>query len=47
MPMLGGLIILHVKNRITACVERLEVLPNGTIPQVEMTSLAFKHTLSV
>jgi arabinoxylan arabinofuranohydrolase len=28
------------------CVERIEVLPDGTIPQVEMTSLGFEKSLS-
>ncbi len=29
-----------------ACVERIEILPDGTIPQVEMTSLGFEKALS-
>jgi arabinoxylan arabinofuranohydrolase len=29
-----------------ACVERIEILPDGTIPQVEMTSLGFEKSLS-
>jgi arabinoxylan arabinofuranohydrolase len=29
-----------------ACVERIELLPDGTIPQVEMTSLGFDEALS-
>lgn len=29
-----------------ACVERIEVLPDGSIPQVEMTSLGFETVLS-
>lgn len=29
-----------------ACVERIEILPDGTIPQVEMTSLGFDKSLS-
>lgn len=29
-----------------ACVEKIELLPNGTIPQVEMTSLGFEDSLS-
>lgn len=29
-----------------ACVEKIEVLPDGTIPQVEMTSLGFEEALS-
>lgn len=29
-----------------ACVERIEVLPDGTIPQVEMTSLGFEESLN-
>ncbi len=29
-----------------ACVERIEILPDGTIPEVEMTSLGFDHSLS-
>ena len=28
-----------------ACVERIEILPDGTIPQVEMTSLGFEKSL--
>lgn len=28
-----------------ACVERIEILPDGTIPQVEMTSLGFEESL--
>lgn len=28
------------------CVERIEILPDGTIPQVEMTSLGFEESLS-
>ncbi len=28
------------------CVERINILPNGTIPQVEMTSLGFENALS-
>lgn len=28
------------------CVERIEILPDGTIPQVEMTSLGFEDALS-
>lgn len=28
------------------CVERIEILPDGTIPQVEMTSLGFEEALS-
>lgn len=28
------------------CVERIEILPDGTIPQVEMTSLGFEDSLS-
>ena len=28
------------------CVERIEVLPDGTIPQVEMTSLGFEESLN-
>jgi arabinoxylan arabinofuranohydrolase len=28
------------------CVERIEILPDGTIPQVEMTSLGFEEILS-
>lgn len=28
------------------CVERIEILPDGTIPQVEMTSLGFSQSLS-
>lgn len=28
------------------CVERIEILPDGTIPQVEMTSLGFEKSLS-
>ena len=27
------------------CVERIEILPDGTIPQVEMTSLGFEESL--
>lgn len=36
-------------NTITsrrACVERIEILPDGTIPQVEMTSLGFEKALN-
>lgn len=29
-----------------ACVERIEILPDGSIPQVEMTSLGFDESLS-
>lgn len=29
-----------------ACVERIEILPDGTIPQVEMTSLGFEEYLN-
>lgn len=29
-----------------ACVERIEMLPDGTIPEVEMTSLGFEKSLS-
>ncbi len=29
-----------------ACVEKIEILPDGTIPQVEMTSLGFEESLS-
>jgi hypothetical protein len=29
-----------------ACVERIEILPDGTIPEVEMTSLGFEKSLS-
>lgn len=29
-----------------ACVERIEILPDGTIPQVEMTSLGFENALN-
>lgn len=29
-----------------ACVERIEILPDGTIPQVEMTSLGFEKSLN-
>lgn len=29
-----------------ACVERIEILPDGTIPQVEMTSLGFETSLN-
>ncbi len=29
-----------------ACVERIEILPDGTIPQVEMTSLGFEESLN-
>ncbi|MBW5445185.1 family 43 glycosylhydrolase [Cohnella sp. CFH 77786] len=29
-----------------ACVERIEILPDGSIPQVEMTSLGFEKSLS-
>lgn len=29
-----------------ACVEKIELLPDGTIPQVEMTSLGFEESLS-
>ncbi len=29
-----------------ACVERIEILPDGTIPQVEMTSLGFEKALN-
>lgn len=29
-----------------ACVEKIEILPNKTIPQVEMTSLGFEESLS-
>ncbi len=29
-----------------ACVEKIEILPDGTIPQVEMTSLGFETSLS-
>ena len=29
-----------------ACVEKIEILPDGTIPQVEMTSLGFDESLS-
>ncbi|NLZ45634.1 MAG: family 43 glycosylhydrolase [Clostridiales bacterium] len=29
-----------------ACVEKIEILPDGTIPQVEMTSLGFEDSLS-
>lgn len=29
-----------------ACVERIEILPDGTIPQVEMTSLGFDESLN-
>ncbi|WP_040952996.1 family 43 glycosylhydrolase [Gorillibacterium massiliense] len=29
-----------------ACVERIELLPDGSIPQVEMTSLGFEQSLS-
>lgn len=29
-----------------ACVEKIEILPDGTIPQVEMTSLGFEASLS-
>jgi hypothetical protein len=29
-----------------ACVERIEILPDGTIPQTEMTSLGFEKSLS-
>ena len=28
-----------------ACVEKIEILPDGTIPQVEMTSLGFENSL--
>lgn len=28
------------------CVERIEILPDGTIPQVEMTSLGFEESLN-
>lgn len=28
------------------CVERIEILPDGSIPQVEMTSLGFEKSLS-
>ena len=28
------------------CVEKIEILPDGTIPEVEMTSLGFEHALS-
>ena len=28
-----------------ACVEKIEILPDGTIPQVEMTSLGFEESL--
>ena len=36
-------------NTITsrrACVERIKILPDGTIPQVEMTSLGFEESLN-
>lgn len=36
-------------NTITsrrACVEKIEILPDGTIPQVEMTSLGFENALN-
>ncbi len=29
-----------------ACVEKIEILPDGTIPQVEMTSLGFENSLN-
>lgn len=29
-----------------ACVEKIEILPDGTIPEVEMTSLGFEESLS-
>ena len=29
-----------------ACVEKIEILPDGTIPQVEMTSLGFETSLN-
>lgn len=29
-----------------ACAERIEILPDGTIPQVEMTSLGFENSLN-
>ena len=29
-----------------ACVEKIEILPDGTIPQVEMTSLGFEESIS-
>lgn len=29
-----------------ACVEKIEILPDGTIPQIEMTSLGFDESLS-
>ncbi|MGN0166124.1 MAG: family 43 glycosylhydrolase [Lachnospiraceae bacterium] len=29
-----------------ACVEKIEILPDGTIPQVEMTSLGFEESLN-
>ena len=29
-----------------ACVEKIEILPDGTIPPVEMTSLGFEASLS-
>ena len=29
-----------------ACVERIEILPDGTIPEVEMTSLGFEESLN-
>lgn len=29
-----------------ACVEKIEILPNGSIPQVEMTSLGFEESLN-
>lgn len=29
-----------------ACVERIEILPDGSIPSVEMTSLGFQESLS-
>lgn len=37
------------KYKITsrrACVEKIEILPDGTIPQVEMTSLGFENSLN-
>ena len=30
----------------SACVEKIEILPDGTIPQVEMTSLGFEESLN-
>ena len=34
-----------IKSR-RGCVERIEILPDGTIPQVEMTSLGFEESLN-